>query len=469
MQIKIYEVKKKKMKTKNKMLALLEIAIVLCSVFLVAIPAIAAEQTMQATANTITTASADDYVLDIYGNANEDDTIDMRDLTYVKLIFFGKKPETELADAKYDGEINPLDFIQIKLVIVGKEKELTIVDSADRIVTVKKPIERIVSDFGYFTIEPLRVLKVSNVIVGVDSYAIGTNTYDFLPSGPNFGIYFEEFMDVQCIGWPTSCDMEVVYELKPDAFLTLPIFRFEKTVEDCEAAGIPVIGFYYSVASADMETYPEEITKLGYLFDKEEEAAEYRDWYENIFNTINEGVEKIPEEDRPKVYLEDHRPYHVYDGGHRVEVSGGKNIFFERPHGDVDIEAVMDRDPDIIVKRAPGGDITGWHVDDTTEIEKVREEIMSRPELQKVTAVKTGEVYVLSGYFASGYFYPGSRNFLQNLYWAKWFHSELHPEVFEDLDPKAIHQEYLTMQGLDIDLDKQGVFVYHPTKHPDGN
>jgi hypothetical protein len=85
------------MKKKNNMLALLEIAIVLCSLFLVALPAtaIAAEQ--------------DDYVLSIYGNANEDDTIDMRDLTYVKLIFFGKKPETELADAKYDGKINPLE------------------------------------------------------------------------------------------------------------------------------------------------------------------------------------------------------------------------------------------------------------------------------------------------------------------------------------------------------------------------
>jgi iron complex transport system substrate-binding protein len=103
------------MKTKNKMIALLEIAIVLCSVFLVSIPAIAAEIYAPG-------------LLDVFGNANEDDTIDMRDLTYVKLIFFGKKPETELADAKYDGKINPLDFIQIKLIIVGKERELTYID-----------------------------------------------------------------------------------------------------------------------------------------------------------------------------------------------------------------------------------------------------------------------------------------------------------------------------------------------------
>ncbi|MCK4730859.1 MAG: hypothetical protein KAT65_00245, partial [Methanophagales archaeon] len=62
------------MKTKNKKIATLEIAIVLCSVFLVALPAIAADQTTQkisASASEVTTASEDDYILDIYGNANE--------------------------------------------------------------------------------------------------------------------------------------------------------------------------------------------------------------------------------------------------------------------------------------------------------------------------------------------------------------------------------------------------------------
>jgi len=40
---------------------------------------------------------------------------------------------------------------------------------------------------------------------------------------------------------------------------------------------------------------------------------------------------------------------------------------------------------------------------------------------------------------------------------AKWFH----PDLFKDLDPEAIHQEYLTrFQHLDYDLGKQGVFVY---------
>lgn len=40
---------------------------------------------------------------------------------------------------------------------------------------------------------------------------------------------------------------------------------------------------------------------------------------------------------------------------------------------------------------------------------------------------------------------------------AKWFH----PDLFKDLDPQEIHEEYLTkFQGLNYDLDKQDVFVY---------
>ncbi|MCK4346990.1 MAG: hypothetical protein KAW47_00085, partial [Thermoplasmatales archaeon] len=74
------------MKTKNKILAMLEIAIVLCSVFLAALPVIAGDdqnQTAQkVSASEVTTASEDDFVLDIYGNANEDGCIDMRDYTY---------------------------------------------------------------------------------------------------------------------------------------------------------------------------------------------------------------------------------------------------------------------------------------------------------------------------------------------------------------------------------------------------
>ena len=38
-----------------------------------------------------------------------------------------------------------------------------------------------------------------------------------------------------------------------------------------------------------------------------------------------------------------------------------------------------------------------------------------------------------------------------------------HPDLFVDMDPEAIHQEFLTdFQELDYDLNEHGVFVYPP-------
>jgi iron complex transport system substrate-binding protein len=85
------------------------------------------------------------YTLGVFGNANEDDTINMQDVTYTELIILEYRDATELADAKYDGDIDILDMTQIALIILGREKEMTVVDGADRIVTVKKPIERIIT------------------------------------------------------------------------------------------------------------------------------------------------------------------------------------------------------------------------------------------------------------------------------------------------------------------------------------
>ncbi|MHC1576055.1 MAG: hypothetical protein ACXQTE_01755, partial [Methanosarcinaceae archaeon] len=89
-------------------------------------------------------AVASDYTLGVFGNANEDDTINMQDVTYTELIILEYRDKTDLADAKYDDKINMQDVTQIELIILGKEKEITVLDSTDRIVTVEKPVKRII-------------------------------------------------------------------------------------------------------------------------------------------------------------------------------------------------------------------------------------------------------------------------------------------------------------------------------------
>jgi len=50
--------------------------------------------------------AASDFTLEVFGNANEDDTINMQDVTYTELIILEYRDQTELSDAKYDSKIN---------------------------------------------------------------------------------------------------------------------------------------------------------------------------------------------------------------------------------------------------------------------------------------------------------------------------------------------------------------------------
>ncbi len=396
--------------------------------------------------------ASDVDTLEIYGNANEDDTIDMRDQTYVKRIFFGKKPETELADAKYDGKINPLDFIPIKLIIVGKENEVTVVDTVGRDVTIAKPLLRL-AVLNWNTLEVMRSLKQEKEkIICVSKSTIGKEEF------------FPEFKDTPNAGNAWSPDIEKILALKPDAVF-LYATHFETSCDDVqkklEDAGITVIRF----DCFKPEDYLDEVNKLGYIMDMEAEAVDFGAFYVECLKGIKEAVAEIPADERSQVYFEGFgEDYKIGGNGtalHQlIEMAGGKNIFGDiSGYKVIDKEEVMLRDPEIIVKQGYARGKYGYNTDDITWLKDIRAEIEGRIELANVSAVKDERVYVIIKEITGG------KHFIAATYMAKW----LYPELFTDLDPKAIHQEYLTrFQGLDFDLDGHGVFVYHPEEHPDG-
>ena len=442
------------MKTKNKVFALMEIAVVLCSVLLVAIPVIAAEQTMQkasATASSITTATEDDFVLGIYGNANEDDTIDMRDLTYVKLIFFGKKSETELADAKYDGKINPLDFIQIKLIIVGKEKELTFDDSIGEAVTVRKPVNRIVIAY-HDSADVVRALDAADRIVGVSERI------------KNEECFYPELSKLPMVGVVFQPDYEAVLSVNPDIYI---VYSGEKVKEFKEK--LPGVTCIY-LSLLKPSDFLQSVRIYGYILDKKEEAEKFISWHEEWENEVKSRTEGLSEDQKPRVFhwwwtqgggihhASGRKDDYVY---YRTVVAGGKSIAEDLPEGTtIDAEWVITQNPDIIVLAAPR-DTSGYGVDDSSQMAIIIDDILNRPELAKVKAVKNGRVYAIDN---RHFMCVGTGYVISIAYFAKWFQ----PDLFKDLDSKAIHQEYIEFQGVDYDLDKHGVFVYHPEEHPDG-
>lgn len=384
--------------------------------------------------------------LEVYGNANEDDTIDMRDVTYIKLVIFGRKPSTEFCDANYDGRVSMLDVVQTKLIIVGKEAELTLKDSAGNIHTIDEPVERVVT-MNTGALEVIRTLGAKDKVVGVSKYAIKDKTF------------FPEFHDYPNVGSAWSIDYEVILECEPEVLITYTKYPSPDELEDkLVGTGITVVRLDFS----HLSSYEKELKTLAYILGKVERAEEFLDFYENVKGEIERRTASLSDEERPKVYLEadfgSGKKYYTCGEGHGLHevlvTAGGLNIFEDALYGgDVDPEEVISRDPEIIVKyKYPAGGFDK-DISDTAELEEIRDEILSREELKGVTAVKNGKVYVITWYSTRG----AARGILALGYMAKWFH----PEIFADIQPREIYQEYLTrFQGLDINLQENGVFAY---------
>lgn len=397
-------------------------------------------------------SDTDAAYLHIYGNANLDGIIDEKDVAYVQSIIDGFNKSTGLSDANHDGKIDTQDIDQIEKTIRGEEKELTIIDSQNKTVTIKLPITRVISTLRG-QLEMLRILEVpAENIVGVETLRGGAYPYE------NF--FSDYYQDKETIGTASSPDIEKMISLKPDCILFLYAFLYKENGEKLfKSAGIPLVHLNCGIFDKNVS---QDIMTLGYMFNKRGQAQEFIEWRDGIMNLIDERLNEIPDKDKPKVYFEGEKTYWTdRDDKGCINYSGGRSIFPEvTKWQEIDPEAVVERNPEVIIKLAdPSTNSSGYYLDaaNISMIKEVRDEIANRSELKNVDAVKNGRIYVISMFIAGTGAAGGCRGFLQKIYTAKW----LHPDLFKDLDPKAIHQEYLTeFQGLDIDLNKTGVFVY---------
>jgi iron complex transport system substrate-binding protein len=327
---------------------------------------------------------------------------------------------------------------------------VTIVDGFGREVTVTKPIKTVASGLCMVT-ELLMVLGVEDRIVGIDrTTAASTFLFHDLLSLPLVQTAEEHYI----------IDYERMIEVDPDVFITgvVPVEGFDDIVATL-APEIPVIAISYDTP----EQIVASVRLLGEVFDCQEAADEYIAFFQGTMDTITERVAGIEEEGKPKVYYE-MLPYFTFSKDtptyhNQIAIPGGVNIAadMESAYGMIDPEWVIEQNPDIIVSMAMDYSMMGseavacgYEVDDYSRMEALRESILKRSELSEVAAIKEGRVYIIR-------YDLTVTSCIGFAYMAKW----LHPELFEDLDPRAIHQEWLThFMGIDYDLDEHGVFFY---------
>lgn len=385
-------------------------------------------------------AIAADYTLGIFGNANMDDAIDEDDLEYVEGIIDGMNEETELADANYDGEIDEDDIAQIELIIAGEEEELTIIDSSGRTITVTCPIESIVA-LSHTSAEAIKILGAEDRVVGVEQYVADK------------AVFFPYLSKMPIVKSGSEADYEKILEIRPELVIGYQFSAAEYAEKLEPHVTVVGLGFYQP------RMMSQEIAMLGYLLGRTEEAYEFIDFCDGYLDIIQERVSELPEEDKVRAYLEGNSELKAAGNGsgqnELCELAGGVNIAVGLVGSSptVDPEWVITEDPDIMVKSVNHGNkYAGYEKDTTEDIEELRSSFMSRAGWQMMTAVQNGRVFLWSDSISTK---PSF--FVGVTYLAKLFY----PELFEDLDPQAVHQEHLTrFLRLDYDLDEHGVFVY---------
>ncbi|MHC1635003.1 MAG: hypothetical protein ACXQTS_00020 [Candidatus Methanospirareceae archaeon] len=194
-----------------------------CVMFVVVslMPAVSTSVAKITTSTTTTASSVEGEVLKIYGNANEDDTVDMRDVTYIKLVIFGKKPKTALCDANHDGKVSGLDVVQTKLIIVGKEARLTFVDSEGEVKTIDMPVNSVIP-LNSDAAEAIRVVGAAHKIVAIDS-SISKKTS-----------FFPKISTLPTIGRGFNPDIEEILAISPDIVIAYAPGIYNPGHEDLE-------------------------------------------------------------------------------------------------------------------------------------------------------------------------------------------------------------------------------------------
>jgi len=250
-----------------------------------------------------------------------------------------------------------------------------------------------------------------------------------------------------------EADVERIMELRPGLVIAKTGGLFAQEHEEQLAGyGVPVLRY----RALSIETLIPMIEDLGLILDREEEAREMITFVGGYSDLVLSRTSGIPEEESPGVYFMSMGRFDWTAGsdstGHdRIVASGGKNLAEDLlgkvPH--VEMEWVIERNPEVIVYSMPSSQYQGT----TPTLEEMagkRDEIMALPGFTEIDAVKAGRVYVVDINMASGL-----AEVVNMLYYARWFH----PHLFEDIDPRAVHEEIYRRY---FDMGMEGVSQVYP-------
>ncbi|NLL95153.1 MAG: hypothetical protein GX224_05330 [Thermoplasmatales archaeon] len=228
-------------------------------------------------------------LLEVYGNANGDHTIDGKDILLLNEIISGAKSKEDypLADANQDGDIDQKDVNLVNDIINKKEGTVIYVNShlnGVNVVTVKYPVNRGMATSGTNLLMLVKALDVEDKILAVNKGASST-----------FGDLFPEYNGKSDLGnnarTVSTEKAKEYFKQGATVLITQDSTAYVKTESDLKAAGIDVVRV--KAAAVKPIDWAQAVNMVGFLLDGTERAKSMTNWYAKLERDLSEKIKDV--------------------------------------------------------------------------------------------------------------------------------------------------------------------------------
>jgi iron complex transport system substrate-binding protein len=253
----------------------------------------------------------------------------------------------------------------------------------------------------------------------------------------------------------SEIDFEALFDVRPDIYIVFATNGMVDTgaIRDkLEPIGINVIALdFYKY-----DSLRDEFNVIADLFGKQDEKSLLFTEFDQIESSINDRISNLDSNDRPLIVMEHHasltRDPVVLTGTSQwtdmIEKAGGINRFADLPGHTthVDMEAILDANPDVLMFDGITFDIGFNAFDDEGKCQTHMDFISERPGFDSMTAIQDNRMFIMSGEFAGPMMIHGLPTLAKLL----------HPELFSDFDSESYLDNYFTKYH---DVERKGKFV----------
>ena len=291
----------------------------------------------------------------------------------------------------------------------------------------------------------MRMLQVDlGVVVGVSG--------DFYDES-----LWPEFVDTPLVQQSahSEIDFESLLDSRPEIYIVFATNGMVDTNairEKLEPVGIKVIALdFYKY-----DSLRDEINVIANLFGKQLQMAALFEEFDEIETMVSVRVGNMNESVRPQIVMEHHasltRDPVVLTGTSQwtdmIEKAGGTNVFADLPGHTthVDMEAILDMNPDVLMFDGITFDIGFNSFDDEGKCRTHMDFIADRPGFDSITAVQDDRMMIMSGEFAGPMMIHGLPTLAKLL----------HPDLFMDVDTEQYLDDFFSTYH---NIERVGKFV----------